>query len=202
MYRKLFIISLLSLPFFSCVSVFTRINKEQLKNYDEFRIDNDSIFVVKSISLLERLCFDCVPKKDFPIALTNDFGTKNIENINGFIAKLNQKGFKIKIDSPALNDSLFFYSKQEWTKRIWGKKPPPQNINGNILIISTNYFGSIGLNGHAGMSTSRTVFEFVKLQNSEVVSFSSFVLKKGLSYENPLIKYRDLKKIFKRLLNE
>jgi len=202
MYKKLFIIPLLSLTFFSCVSVFTRINKEPENDYAHFSVDNDSIFVIKSISILERLCFDCVPRKDFPVALTNDFGTKNIENINGFIAKLNQKEFKIKIDSPALNDSLFFYSKQEWTKRIWGKKPAPKNINGNILIISTNYFGSIALGGHSGMNRSKTVYEFIKLQNGEVIGFSSFVLKKDFSYENPLIKYRDLKKVFKRVLNK
>ena len=202
MYRKLFIISLLSLPFFSCISVFTRIKKEPVNDYAQFRRNKDSILIIKSISILERLCFDCVPRKDFPVALTNDFGTKNIENINAFIAKLNQKGFKLKIDSPALNDSLFFYSKQKWTKRVWGKKPAPQNINGNILIISSNYFGSIALGGHSGMNRSKTVYEFVKLQNGEVIGFSSFVLKKDFSYENPLIKYRDLKKVFKRVLNK
>jgi len=202
MIKKIFVYFLCFFAFVSCIAVFPRIRKEPVKGQEEFSIGHDSTFVIKSVSILERECFACIERirKDFPLKMTNRNGTKNIHNVHKFITKLNQNGFKIKINTAALNDSMFFYSKQEWTKRIWGKKPPPQNINGNMLIISINYYGDIGSSGHDAMGISKTVYEFVKVQNSEVIGFASIILKRG-SYDF-LIKYRDLKKVFRRLKNE
>ena len=189
--------------FSSCTSLYTRINKEPIISSQKLDVEPSDTFVISSISLLDRRCDDCKWRKDFPLKLTNIYGTKNIEKVYSFIKQLNKKGVKVKTSGPIVNDSLFFYSRQEWTKRIWGKKPAPQNLSGNYLIVSHNFRGIIGSSISGGdHGEIRTLYEFVQLSNSEVVGYLSYTLVRGSTLRNQLIKYKDVRRIFKRVLTK
>ena len=170
-------------------------------NYHRNNLTLNDSFVINSISVLDRFCNNCKWRDGFPLEMTNAYGNKNIENIHLFINKFRQRGKgKVNVDTPIVNDSLFYYSQQEWTKRIWGKNPRPEKLNGNFLIVSYNFKGFLSGPFSYDGGQIRTIYEFIQLFDSEVTGYWSYTLQRSASRKNPLIRYKDIKKILKRFL--
>lgn len=166
-------------------------------------IIGDSVNIV-STSILERRCENCEQRKNFPLAMTNIYGDKNLKVIYNSAARFNKK-HKANIILPLkqANDSMYYFSKQEWTKRIWGKKPEPNSGDGIYLIISHNFNGSRNSNPYGNDTGEIEIyFEFIKAVQGKTTEFTCFRLTRGLVYSHERIKYLYVKRILKRLVQK